>query len=487
MRSPERGSALALALVLAGLIAGLGAALSSVSLAQNKTSSESNDLVALSYAAEASLEKAVLFVNTSDYDFNGNQWLNGNSPENSVVPPNRVDPRRPAAGDTPVFTEFIGNPLVADTVVNAKTRVEVFVYALDTLRRDFRLMARAVRGNSTLILAQDVSAWDSFARFATFADSEALSFGATSVKGHVHSNVGINFFYGGATFSDEVTTVNGFQYYDGANAGNTRIGSPDPHTSPIPMPSLGDVEAMRGSAAGMLDVSGHNFQYGNLGDKMNAEIVFSGDQVTIRATNRTTGATLQGTYTIPPDGIIYVDGDITSIKGSMSTRATVSTTGSIKITDNLRYVDGNGTPAYKLTLNGSGVANNQTDPGIAWTTANGYDYVPDPTFAPQNGIPTLGLMAAERIAIAPDAPRNLEIHSSLFSLHQSWSADLTTSKENLRIVGSIATKMAGSRAQGAMGYAASGGYIYEETLRQNPPPGWVKVRKPFWRPRWKTI
>lgn len=487
MNHHERGSALALTLVLVGLIAGLGAALSSVSLAQNKTSSESNDLIALSYAAEASLEKAVLFVNTSDYDSNGNQWLNGNSPENAVVPPNRLDPRSPAAGDTPVFTELIGDPLIADTVLNAKTRVDVFVYALDTQRRDFRLMARAVRGNSTLVLAQDVSAWDSFARFATFANSEALSFGATTVKGHVHSNVAINFFYGGATFSEEVTTVHGFRYYDGATSGNTQIASPDQHTSPIPMPSMGDLNAMRTSSTGMLDVSGHNFQYGNPGDKMNAEIVFSGDQVTIKATNRSTGATLQGTYTVPPDGIIFVDGDITSIKGSMSTRATVSTTGSIKITDSIRYVDGNGAAAYQLTLNGTGVANNQTDPGVAWTAANGYDYVPNPTYAPQSGTPTLGLMAAEMINIAPDAPRNLEIHSSLFSLNQSWSADLTTTKENLRIVGSIATNMAGSRAQGAMGYAASGGYIYEETLRQNPPPGWLMVKKPFWRPRWKTV
>lgn len=482
----RRGSALAVTLVIVILVAGFSAALASISFTQNRTSEVANKRVALSYAAEASLEKAVLFVNTSDYDFAGNQWLNGNSPENTVVPPRRADPRFPSGGDTPVFVDLIGDPAVPDAAENTKIRVEVFTYALDDKRQKFRLMARATRMTEMLILAQDVSAWDTFARFATFADQDTLSFGETTVKGHVHSNKSIVFYYGGANFSQEVTASEGFYYADGANSSNTHLGAPNPHATPIRMPSIGDLNAMRGSAEAMLNVSGENFHYGNPGDVIDADVEFLNDQVKIKATNRTTGLVMTGTYLLPEEGIIFVQGNVTSVKGTLSKRATLATLGDIRITDNLTYVDSHGTPQYQLTRNGSPVAGNATDPGTAWTAANGYDYAANPAFSPDAQRPSLGLMAANRITIADEAPRNVEVHSSLFSLNETWSAEMGTAKENLRIVGSIASKKAGARAQGGQGYALSGGYIYEDDLRQNPPPGWLKVQKPFWGPRWKT-
>jgi len=49
------------------------------------------------------------------------------------------------------------------------------------------------------------------------------------------------------------------------------------------MPSIGDLNAMRGSAEAMLNVSGENFHYGNPGEVIDADIEFLGDQVKITA------------------------------------------------------------------------------------------------------------------------------------------------------------------------------------------------------------
>ncbi len=473
-RRHDRGSAIALALVVVLLLAGMGAAMGTLCLKQNSLSLEADLSLQALYAAEAALEETRLLVAASATDVNGNLWLN------SVANPAAGgDPREIAPSDKRALTRRLDANQVT---------VEGCVYSLDTQSKKFRVLARAVCSDKqTLTVSQDVRAWDTFARFATFADRDTLQFGATTMHGHVHSNQGIVFHYGGADFTDQVSASNGFSFQNGANPGNTHLAFPNPHVKPIGMPTLGDLNTLGQYANGMLNVAGTNFQYGNAGEKINASLEFQGDQVILTAVNQQTGAVVSGSYPLPQDGVLFVDGNITSVKGRISSRVTLSATGSMTITDKLIYVDGSGQPAYLLTQNGVPVANNDTASGIAWTTGAGFDYVPNPDYKPDpKNKPSLGLIAGEQITIAQEAPRNMEIHASLFSVNSTWSADLTLAKDNLRIVGSIAARYAGARAQGIGGYSLSGGYIYDQDLVENPPPHYPKVFSPFWGPRFKT-
>jgi hypothetical protein len=93
-------------------------------------------------------------------------------------------------------------------------------------------------------------------------------------------------------------------------------------------------------------------------------------------------------------GVIYVEGDITSLKGQIDGRVTVVSNGSIHITGNLQYVDAEGRTAY---LNG---------------TAPDKAYEPNPDYT---GNSVLGIIAREDIVYTEEVPSAFELNGSFLA------------------------------------------------------------------------
>ncbi|MHC4608016.1 MAG: hypothetical protein ACYTAF_13985 [Planctomycetota bacterium] len=473
MKTAQRGSAIAAALVIIILVVGMGAALATVSISLTQSSSMHNVVLVASYEAEAGIERVLADVAASGYDDRGNLWLIDNS-----VPAWDSYETRPWASDVPVFgPQKVGRAMV-----------EVYIYDLDDPSRDnddfmfYRVISSATLDGRTVMLAQDVRARDTFAKYMFFVDADSISFGTSTVRGAVHSNRSIYFYFGGAHFYDPVTAKRGFYYRSGANQQNTnfydRVDSGAPH---IKMPSVNEINFLRPNAEGVYDVHNDNNIYGGQGS-LDAEIEFLGDQVYIRAIRATTGETIrEGTYPLPASKIIFVQGDVVSVKGEINGRCTVAAIGDIDVTGPITYVDSEGDPRYQLLKNGTPMDPETTNE--PWTEANGFTYEENPNYS---GDSVCGLMTAKGVTVTRDAPYNMELHAAIYAATQNWHCDLSERKGNLKVVGSIVNKRGGWRYNSAgYGWAQSGEYIYDALLLQNPPPYWLPVDSPIYGPRWK--
>lgn len=495
-RHRDAGNATALALMATLLISALAAGIASVSFGVNRVGAGLDSAVFAGYAAEAGLEDARVAISTSGYDTGaGNIWLDTNAIAFDAARETFPD----LQNDIPVFPDVA----LGDGEARRDFRVDVWVYAMDEVGRRFRVVARAVAGDVKLrpgaanawdvlgdvsvVLAQEIRARDTFARFATFVDRGTLRFGTTTVAGDVHSNNRIEFHYGDAKFLDRVTAVNGFSFENNANTGNTSFREQNPRVERIDLPSVTDVREFGQFASGVYDVRGTNAAYGGLDRPLDTRIELLGDEVRITVLEKGTDTVVaDGVHDLPRDGVIYVDGDVTAIKGTMSGRLTISTPGRVNVTDNIRYVDARGNTAMRLEKNGEPVDPASVPPGTPWTEAEGYKYVPNPDFGPRGeDRPALGLMAGGQITLDGKGPDNLEVNAALFSASSNWTADLNESKGNLRMFGSITTSLPGQRAQGSAGYAGSGEYIYDTSLLDNPPPQWLPVNQTYPGPRWR--
>jgi len=192
------------------------------------------------------------------------------------------------------------------------------------------------------------------------------------------------------------------------------------------------------------------------------------------------------TLPLPPDGVLYVQGNVRSIKGELSGRLTVSTPGKMNVTGDIVYADRFGNQAMRLEKDGAPVDPDDLPAGTEWKEEDGFRYVANPEFTLEGEQrPALGLMAGYEITLDGSGPDNLQVHGAMFSAASNWRADLNVKKGNLRILGSITTSTPGQRAQGKKGYGGSGEYIYDAALLDNPPPHWLEVSAPFWGPRWR--
>jgi hypothetical protein len=492
LRRRDAGNATALALIATFLVAALASGLASVSLKINETGANLDSTVLAGYAAEAGLEQVKAAISTSEYPpGEGNVWLRDNA---IAFDPDRQDFALPT--DPKAIADLIIGRLGRDRM---DVVVDVWVYAMDDDSRKYRAVARGWVTDPGLpeaerrardiqvVLAQDIRARDTFARFATFVDEGTLRFGKTSVKGDVHSNENIEFHYGGAQFLDRVTATSGFNFENGANADNTTFRDQNRFSSRIELPTVTDVTSFGDVATGAYNVRGSNLEYAAPTDTLNARIELLGDKVRITAVSQKTGDVVKDQILpLPAEGVIYVEGNITSIQGKMAGRTTISASGTINVTGDILYTDTKGNSAMRLEKDGEPVDPSSLPAGTAWKEEDGYRYLPNPEF-PLDGPdrPALGLMAGYDITLDGAGPQNLEIHAALFSAASSWKADLAVEKGNLRILGSITTKKPGARAQGSKGYAASGEYVYDASLLDNPPPHWLQVDSPFWGPRWR--
>ena len=475
----ETGSATALALLATLILSAIAAGLASVSFSVNRTGSGLDNSVLAGYAAEAGLEQIKAAVATSEYNITqGNIWLD----ENAIA----YDPDRedfPAPDDIPVWADLeIGS--MAD---RQDVAVDVWVYSMDDENKKYRAVARGKTNDLSVLLAQDIRARDTFARFATFVDKGTLKFGKSMVEGDVHSNDQIEFHYGGGRFKDRVTAARGFAFGNNAHEGNTSFRDQNRFATPIELPTVTDVNVFGEFAKGPYSVRGANSVYDVPGDTLDAQIELLGDQVRLIVTNRDKGTIVSdATHDLPPDGVIFVEGNITSIKGNVSGRVTISTPGTVTVTGDIVYTDPSGNKAMRLEKDGEPVDVGSEPPGQAWKEEDGYRYKPNPDFTlAGDQRPALGLMAGYEIKLDGAGPDNLELHAALFSAAANWTADLDVTKNNLRIFGSITTRTPGARAKGSRGYSGSGEYVYDASLLDNPPPHWLQVDSPFWGPRWR--
>ncbi len=493
----EAGNATVIALLATLLLSGLAAGLASVSFGVNRTGAALDNSVLAGYAAEAGLEHvraAVSFAaEDPDLALAGNPWLNA-----SAIAFDAARVEFPGQLDDPVIPEL----RVGTNADRQDVWCDVWVYAMDDDGKKYRMVARGWTGAYTeedgrkvpksgqsvsVLLAQDFRARDTFARFATFVDKGTLRFGKTTVAGDVHSNDHIEFHYGGAKFLDRVTAVNNFSFRTGASEAKTSFRDQNRFAPRIELPTVTDVNAFGEFAAGAYRVSGENAAYPSGGEMVDAQIELKGNEVRVVAIKQTSHEVISDvTLPLPPDGVIYVQGNVRSIQGEVSGRLTISTPGKMNVTGDIVYTDGAGHRAMRLERDGVAVDPASLPEGTDWKEEDGFRYVKNPEFTLEGDRrPALGLMAGHEISLDGSGPENLEIHGAMFSATSNWRADLKVKKGNLRILGSITTSTPGERAQGKKGYAGSGEYIYDDALLENPPPHWLEVYAPFWGPRWR--
>lgn len=455
MRRKEHGVALLLVLVLTIMIVAFMSTVLAYSMTHQKTTYALNNAVQGQYACEAVLEMVKEQVNLSGYDTNGNLWLIANSSP--------------------------GGKLVYNDIAIGKALVDCTLYDLGNGL--YRANAVAVVDKTTVRVTQELRGRDTFAKYLFFIDADSVNFGSSTVRGYVHSNKWINFYFGGAQFYKEVTAKMGFTYNAGANPGNTFFyGGSNPNAPHINMPSTNEIATLSNEAQGVYRVSNSSPEYSGFGS-FNTELEFQGGTVVITAKKPTGQVLKQSTVPLPPNGLIFVEGNVTSIKGDIAGQCTVACMGSVDITGKIRYVDADGDPAYQLT-DAAGNPVGDTPPGVVWDGTN-YKYQPNPAYNPDTPS-VLGIMAANSVRVTNGAPYNMELHAAIFSATGRWYCDLGLKKGNLRTLGSLVMQLGGWRynSQG-YGYAKSGEYIYDQSLLSYPPPYYLKVDKATFGPRFK--
>ena len=407
------------------------------------------------YVAEAGLEEVKNYIRTSAYDANGNVWLNTNSSP--------------------------GGFLAIDDLMIGNNPVDITITELGNGWH--QAVASAQINNIPYNLAMEIKGRDSFSRYMFFTHLDDINIGATTVRGDVHSNRRLNFYFGGAKMYGDTTAVRGIGFYYGANAGNTTFyGDLNGYSDSITWPKTSEIATLHNETTGVYQVSNTSSEYSGFGN-FNTEIEFIGDQVKITAKKISDGSVLKtGTYPLPANKLIFVQNAVTSIKGDINGRVTVATMDKVDITGSIRYVDGGGDRAYVLKENG--VVIEDTPPGVVWSEANGYTYEENSDYDPTVSS-AVGIMALKDVTITSAAPYNMEMHAAIFSSQGNWHCDLSEQKGNLRVLGSMTHKRRGWRYSGSgYGWAKSGEYIYDTNLLAAPPDWYLAVDTPVfdsWR------
>ncbi len=235
---------------------------------------------------------------------------------------------------------------------------------------------------------------DSFARYALFTNQQQNAAGATvwftnrtNFSGPVHTNGEFNFALNpGANFTGLVTSVSATaQYYNSGSSihlsadRNGDLDVPafgagfDRNVTSIPMPSTTTADRQRGAALGVsTGTSGSGYSQGvyltqssgaltgGIYVNGNATIALgaSGNSATYTIAQGSTTTTITvnyassqtsvrvgtgapTTYSGVPNGMLFVDGEVTSLAGTVQrdTQVSVAATGDVQITGNLTYQD----------------------------------------------------------------------------------------------------------------------------------------------------
>ncbi|MBI2933160.1 MAG: pilus assembly PilX N-terminal domain-containing protein [Planctomycetes bacterium] len=454
-RTQERGVALVMVTVLLVILAGIALALGTFSNAYARRAESQKYSMTASYAAEAGLEAVWHQIRNSDYDGVNNVWLDSNS----LPPPDGF----PAIVDMPVKNAF----------------VTVMVYKLDN--QLYRAESTARLNDQHVTVAQEFRGNHSLASYMFFNQKD-LKFGTTTVRGKVHTNGRLQLYYGGAVFYGDVThaKANKPDYLKGARVSNTTFYAKHEQVDPVDL-SIGDITGLGTFAepSYLIDKRDVKTYVTAMRDMVRIKVVRDGITISDRP------------LPAPQEGLIFAQGNV-YVSGETSVRYTIASLGNVYITGNIRYVDQDGDPAYLLKRHGQDVPGNRTNPGVAWTPENGFNYVSNPDFNPNdNDVPALGIMAKNAIEITKDAPYNLELHAALLSATGKITFNLQEEKGNLRVLGSMASQEAGARYQpdessdDYKGWGLSGEYIYDDNLGSSPPPFYLLTNRPEEGPRWR--
>lgn len=446
MRNRE-GSVLIIVVVMAFIMSALAAVLLTSLQGHGRTSAIRNDKTEVQYGAEAGIQLVKSLVSNSAYGANGNTWLWDNASPDGFLAFDNIQ---------------VGSALVDVTIT-------------DNGDGTCTTTSQASVGSVISQISFTVRDRDFFSKYMFFVHLNNINMGTTTVRGDVHSNRAVNFYYGGAHMFGDVTACRGMNYYYGASTSNTSFyADVDGNAESIAWPVVNEIATLHDTAEDVYQVSNASAEYSGFGN-FDTEIEFDGDSVTITA--KKNGAVLKtGDYPLPGNGLIFVQGNVTSLKGDIDGRVTVATMGKVDITGNLRYVDEEGDRAQILTDADGNIVEN-TPPGVKWTEADGYYYVPNPDYDPVEPS-VVGIMAAQDVTITEDSPYNMEMHAALFSAQGNWHCDLSTQKGNLKVLGSMSHKTSGWRYSGTRGWSLSGEYTYDTNLLSNPPPHFLLVDKP---------
>lgn len=512
----ERGSALIATIVIVGVITIAASAILVQGVSSVKYSTANYRNKQLKFAAIAGIQEFRTRVGNSLYGASGNLYLrnpqysqqvpaggvnvddldniNNNSQGNSVSFQSDQEVQQsltesPANDSTAaqlVFKGDAGQPAV---------RVNIHVFDLGNgLFQGFSTATHLQTGH-VFSRSLTVNERSPFSDFLFFTDEESIAFGTTTVRGDVHDNVGLLFYFGGFNAFGDVSAVSGFDFLNGATEDNTQFfGLKDPGSDPKDLPTATelDILATRVPAAEtqFLITETPSTFYQNEGFTRVDRVVsmqFQGTQVAMTIRGKAGSADLQKDYTfpLPVGGLIFSDKSIESLSGDVNGRTTIATRGGVSITNPIRYIDNSGNTAYQLYQDDGTGTKTATDIGStgtdAWTQANGYTYESNPNYNPGIVPSVLGIISKDSIVIADSAPFNMSVDAALFSFEQRWNVDLTqgTNKGNWRFLGSMTTKLRGWRySSNGDGYALSGEYIYDEMLTNFPPPHYLTLEKP---------
>lgn len=325
-----------------------------------------------------------------------------------------------------------------------------------------QLDAVARVGNVTKQVRSLVLERDSFARYNLFLNARRLNLGNADSTGWMHSNQSVRFYYGGFTYPI-VTAVSGFSYAYGASQSNTTVdASSNPYADSIPMPSLGNIQDRSQYSDGALT----NLLGGSSMSNYRVHVELKGKNYEITAYHKTSSTVLRtGTIPLPTSGVLYFDGSLDGIKGTLDGRVTIAATGSALITGSIQYVDSDGDTAYS-----NGLPADASDP-----------YVPNPDY---DGNSALGIMAGGDVTYSTSVPTQLELNGYVFSRgkfgvpNSSFGLHAT-----LRILGgqTVETGVTGAYAD-RYGNITSGfqsrNYTFDAALANNPPPRFLAIDEP---------
>lgn len=261
------------------------------------------------------------------------------------------------------------------------------------------------------------------------------------------------------------------------------------------------------------------------------EVTMVGDTMTVRLTKYNDPNKYVQITGIPSprEGVLFFDTrtDLgggaarTTLKGNVTTRLTMATTGSVDVVGSVRYKDGDGDYATKMvytsSLNGVAPADYGTLPDISETTKVGSSSAVS-YFANERppGVPeeagdgfydndaVLGVVAANDIIFTSKMPENAELSGSFLSLQKrltlegltyNASGSLSGYSSSNAFYSSNGGRAALRRFGGMISYkrpcttvvSGSGSFVYgfktgfslfDEDLKRRPPPFFPKDKKP---------